>query len=95
MCIVHVNEMVHSDEVCTIQTAFEDLRLYFCLETGHQVSGVHAPSERLALRTEKVTYTTLRFFENYQQILVHASCNLIKSIAAKNNGAVTWHVRTK
>lgn len=50
---------------------------------GHQVPGVHAPPERFFLRTEKVTYTTLRLFENYQQILVHAKCNWIKSIAKK------------
>ena len=38
----HVNEMTQGEEVCTIQTSFEDLRLYFCLVTGRQASGVHA-----------------------------------------------------
>ena len=64
-----VNKMAQGEEVCTIQTSFKDLRLYFCSVTGRQASGEHVPPERLVLRTEKVTYTT-SFLRTADKILV-------------------------
>ena len=45
-----MNEMAQGKEACTIQTSFEDLKLYFCLVMGRQASGKHAPPERFVLR---------------------------------------------
>ena len=87
-----VNEMAQGEELCTIQTSFKGLRLYFCLVTGRQASGVYAPPEHLVLRTEKVMYTT-SFSRNSRQNL-GANWNCSKSIVAEYNGTVTWHVRT-
>ena len=69
-----VNEMAQGKEACIIQTSFKDLKLYFCLVTDCQASGVYAPPERLVLSTEKATYVYHKLFEK-QPTNLGANCN--------------------